>query len=159
MARRKETVVIPGVRSEKLNERDNGKTFVITEMDAYSGQEFALRALLVLSRSGAQLPPGALGSGWDALASFAFSALLGSSHAEIKPLLDELLGLVQYQHKPGSKLAPQAVLPDASGNSPIEEIATYLTLYKAAWVLHTGFSMAASAPTTESDSSPTAPAA
>ncbi len=43
MARRKETLTIPGVRSEHAGERDNGKTFVLTEMDAYSGQDWARR--------------------------------------------------------------------------------------------------------------------
>jgi hypothetical protein len=148
--RRTETVVIPGARGTGLGERDNGKTFIITEMDAYSGQEFALRMLLALSRSGAQLPAGALGGGWEALAAFGFSALLGSSHEEIKPLLDEMLGLVKYQHltTKGAKLPPMPVIPDSAGNGPIEEITTYLTLYKRIWVLHTGFSPAADSPNT-----------
>jgi hypothetical protein len=52
--RRTERLTIPGVRSETLGERDNGKVFILTEMSAYAGQDWALRALLALSRSGAQ---------------------------------------------------------------------------------------------------------
>ena len=145
--RRTERLTIPGVRSETLGERDNGKVFILTEMSAYAGQDWALRALLALSRSGAQLPVGALGAGWGALASFAFGALLGASHVDLKPLLDELLATVKYEHKPKLPLAD--VIPDSAGNGPVEEIVTFLTLYKAAWTLHTGFTLPASSLTTE----------
>ena len=142
MTRRVKTLTLPGIRAERLHERDNGKTFVISEMGAYDGQDFAVRAILALSRSGAQLPEGALTGGWDVLASFAFSALLGANYGELRPLLDEMLACVGYQHAP--KIPLQAVTPDGAGNCPVEEITTYLTLYKAVWEHHTGFSMAAS---------------
>lgn len=142
--RRTEKLTIPGVRAEALGERDNGKTFVLTEMDAYSGQDWALRALLALSRSGAQIPEGALAGGWSGLAPFAFSALLGASYGDLKPLLDEMLAQAQYSHDP--KHPTQAINPGP--NCPVEEIKTFLTLQKALFRLHTGFTVAASTPTT-----------
>ena len=66
--RRTEKLTIPGVRSEEPGERDNGKTFILTEMNAYQRQDWALRALLALAASGAQLPDGALTTGWAGLA-------------------------------------------------------------------------------------------
>lgn len=142
--RRTEKLTIPGVRSEVFGERDNGKTFVLTEMDAYSGQDWALRALLALSRSGAQIPEGALSEGFSALVPFALSALLGASYVDVRPLLDEMLGQCEYQHDP--KHPTQAITPGV--NCQIEEIKTFLVLQKALFKLHTGFTVVASPPTT-----------
>lgn len=143
--RRIERLTIPGVRSEVLGERDNGKTFVLTEMDAYTGQDWALRMLLAVAASGVQLPPGALGAGWAALAPFAITALLDASYAELRPLLAEMLDQVQYEHNP--KHPPQPIA--AGPNCVVEEIKTFFILHKALFALHTGFTPAASTPPTE----------
>lgn len=143
--RRVEKLTIPGVRSETLGERDNGKTFVLTEMDAYSGQDWALRMLLAVSASGVQLPPGALGAGWAALAPFALTALLDASYAELRPLLGEMLAQAQYEHNPQHPPQPIAAGP----NCVIEEIKTFFVLHQALFKLHTGFTPAASIPPTE----------
>lgn len=143
--RRVERLTIPGVRSEALGERDNGKVFVLTEMDAYSGQDWALRMVLAVAASGVQLPPGALGAGWAALAPFALTALLDASYSELRPLLDEMLAQAQYEHNP--KHPPQPIA--AGPNCVIEEIKTFFILHKALFKLHTGFTPAASIPPTE----------
>jgi hypothetical protein len=145
MTRRVEKLTIPGVRTEALGERDNGKTFVLTEMDAYAGQDWALRALLAVAASGVQLPPGALGAGWAALAPFAATALLDASYSELRPLLAEMLAQAQYQHDPKHPTQPIAAGP----NCVVEEIKTFFILHKALFKLHTGFTVAASIPTTE----------
>ena len=142
--RRIEKLTIPGVRSDAPGTRDNGKTFVLTEMDAYTGQDWALRALLALSKNGVQLPEGALSAGWAALAGFAFRALAGASHAEVRPLLDEMLAQAKYEHAPGHPLQP--IVPGP--NCCIEEISTFLTLQAALFKLHAGFSTAAPSLTT-----------
>ncbi len=143
--RRIERLTIPGVRSEVLGERDNGKIFVLTEMDAYSGQDWALRAILAIAASGVQLPPGALGAGWAALAPFAVSALLDASYRDLQPLLTEMLAQAQYQHDPKHPLQPIASGP----NCVVEEIKTFFILHKALFKLHTGFTPAANTPPTE----------
>ncbi len=137
--RRTEKLTIPGVRSETSGERDNGKTFVLSEMDAYSGQDWALRALLALAASGAVLPEGALETGWAGLASFGVTALLQAPYGAIKPLLDEMLAQAAYQHDP--KHPAQPIRPGP--NCVVEEIKTFLTLQLALFKLHTGFSPAA----------------
>jgi hypothetical protein len=148
MARRKETLTIPGTRSEAPGERDNGKIFILTEMDAYSGQDWALRALLALAASGASLPDGALGAGMASLAGFGVTALLQAPYGALKPLLDEMLAQARYQHhdtkgKPSGE--PQHIV--AGPNCCVEEIKTFLTLHKALLFLHTGFSPAVATPT------------
>lgn len=145
--RRTEKLTIPGVRSEAIGERDNGKTFVLTEMDAYAGQDWALRALLALAASGVTLPDGAMSTGWAGLAGFGVTALLQAPYGALRPLLDEMLGQAQYAHKPNDpKMPTQAIAPGP--NCPVEEIKTFLTLQVALVKLHTGFSAVAGTPNT-----------
>ena len=134
--RRTEKLTIPGVRSEAPGERDNGKTFVLTEMDAYSGQDWALRALLALASSGATLPDRAPEGGWASLAGFGITALLQAPYGALKPLLDEMLAQAKYEHQPGQPL--QTITPGI--NCCVEEIGTFLKLQAALFKLHTGFS-------------------
>jgi hypothetical protein len=140
-------LTIPGIRSEAPGERDNGKTFILTEMDAYAGQDWALRALLALAASGVQLPDGALQTGMAGLASFGITALLQAPYAALRPLLDEMLAQAKYEHKDskGKATPPQAIVPGP--NCCVEEIKTFLTLHKALLFLHTGFSPAVVTPT------------
>jgi hypothetical protein len=137
--RRTERLVIPGVRSETAGERDNGKTFILSEMDAYAGQDWALRALLALAASGATLPDGALSTGWAGLAGFGVTALLQAPYGALKPLLDEMLVQAKYAHEPNNPKHP--LTPITPGvNCPVEEIKTFLTIQLALFKLHTGFS-------------------
>ena len=147
MARRTERLTIPGTRSEEPGERDNGKVFVLAEMDAYSGQDWAMRALLALAASGVQLPDGALNSGMAGLAGFGVMALLQAPYGALKPLLDEMLAQAKYEHHDtkGKAMPPQPIVQGP--NCQIEEIKTFLTLHKALLQLHTGFSLAVATPT------------
>lgn len=140
--RRSEKLTIPGVRSETPGDRDNGKTFVLTEMDAYAGQDWALRALLALAASGVQIPDGALQTGMAGLAGFGVAALFQAPHAALRPLLDEMLQQAAYQHDP--KHPPQPIRPGP--NCVVEEIKTFLTLHMALVKLHTGFSPTGATP-------------
>jgi hypothetical protein len=145
--RRTEKLVIPGTRGEAMGQRDNGKTFVLTEMDAYTGQDWALRALLALAASGVKLPDGALATGWAGLAGFGVTALLQAPYGALRPLLDEMLGQAKYAHEPNNPKHP--LTPIVPGvNCCVEEIGTFLKLHVALVKLHTGFSPGAEAPTT-----------
>ena len=137
--RRIERLTIPGTRSDAPGERDNGKTFVLTELDAYSGQEWATRALLALASSGLELPDGATGAGMAGLAAAGIRALLRLPPEAAKGLKDELLRCAQYEHKPGAPLQSIVTGPGCQ----IEEIKTFGQLYLALIELHLGFSLAA----------------
>lgn len=130
--------------------RDNGKTFVLTEMDAYAGQKWATRALFALGRSGLQLPAEAMAGGWAVLAGFGLQALLSADYGLIEPLLDEMLSHAKYEHAPGHAL--MAISPGP--NCVVEEIKTFLTLQAALFKLHTGFSLPAASPTSGRSHSP-----
>lgn len=141
--RRVEKLTIPGERAERFGERDNGKTFVLTEMDAYAGQLWALRALLALADGGLDLPAGAEQTGMAGLAGLGLTALLRAPYAALRPLLDEMLAQAKYEHKPGQPLQPITPGP----NCCVEEIKTFLALHKALFALHTGFSLPDATPT------------
>jgi len=135
MARRTETVTIEG--DPKLN-RDAGKTFLITEMSAWDATMFGAKALLLLTNSGATVPDSS--SGMAGLAVAGLMALEKLSFAQLQPLLVELIGCVQYVHRPGH--------PPQDARENIEEPGTYMKLFRAAFQLHTGFSVAGSTQTT-----------
>lgn len=139
MARREERLTIA---DKNPTYRDNGKVFVLKEMDAYTGQKWATRALFALGQSGLALPVEALAGGWGALAGFGLQALLSTEYDRVEPLLDEMLMYAKYEHAPGHPL--QNIAPGPA--CVVEEIKTFLTLQAALFKLHTGFSLPAASP-------------
>lgn len=113
--------------------RDAGKTFRITEMPAARAEKWAMRALLALAKSGADLPIDAASGGMQAIAYFGLQALTSLSFADAEPLLDEMMGCVQIVEK-----AITRPLTD----DDIEEVRTRMQLRKAILELHVGFSLA-----------------
>lgn len=130
-------VVIPA-RGARPQGRDHGKSFLLTEMSAWDATMFAAKALLLLTNSGASVPDST--TGMAGLAVAGMQALEKLSFIQIRPLLEEIIQCAQYVHKPGH--------PPQDARENIEEVATYMTLFRAAFVLHTGFSGAGSIPTT-----------
>lgn len=141
--------------------RDKGKTFVLTEMDAWQGVKFSMRALLALSRGGIEVPPGLFDQGWIGLASMmpyviviGLKSLHGAQWAEVEPLVDELAKCIKFQ-PPGCAGRPdmlQEIFPDP--NSQFEESATFYNLLKEVAQLHLGFSLADALSTSEQTPSP-----
>lgn len=138
-----ERLTIPGERIEAHGQRDNGKTFVLTEMDAYSGQRWATKALQALGSGGIHIDADSLKGGFAALAGIAFVGLLRANTETIQSLLDEMLTCARYEHD--SRQPTQAIAPGPK--CPVEEIKTFYTLQRALFTLHTGFSLPAATPT------------
>lgn len=141
--------------------RDKGKQFVITELPAEQGEWWAFRALAVVGN--ARLPEGAMDSAMAALGTMkgevtamfvaGLRMLPGVDVERLKPLMDEMMGCVQYQ-PPMAGMPPQFLLEGPL--SQVEEIATRLKL-RAEWIeLHLGFSLAGFGSTTATP--PPAPA-
>jgi hypothetical protein len=141
MARRKHTVVIPGERSDHPHCRDNGKTFILTEMPADQGERWCLKArMLIAEATGTPKAEPADEGEAAALANMGIDFNnLRIWRALSDPSLDEVWNFIHYQHKPG-----HPALPITTGeNSPIEEIETRLLLRAEALKLNLGFSQAA----------------
>lgn len=125
MARKTNTVTITAAG------RDQGKQFLLTEMPATEGEDWAIRAFLALSNSGIEVPPEVAAMGMAGLPLVTLQ-LLGKLRYELaKPLLDQMLRCVQM-------VEPQMVRPLTSAD--VEEIATFFTLRKEVLALHVDFS-------------------
>lgn len=134
MARRTKTVTITS------EGRDKGKAFLITEMDAWSGEKWSYRALLALSRGGFELPPGIFEAGMAGLAAMVpylvvigFRSLHAARWEELETLLDEMMTCVKYQPP---QLGVEAQDIRTGVNSQIEEIRTRVELRKEVLMLH-----------------------
>ena len=132
------------MRSELPGERDNGKTFLLTEMAAKSAEKWAARTFLALAHSRADIPPNiaqryASGRG-DMRQIAAIAGLLGHMHfPEIEPLLDELMGCVTFVVSPGSPPVTRALHDAGDMNDDIEEVSTRQYLRSEVIDLHVGF--------------------
>lgn len=152
MARRTVTYTVPGVRSEKPGQRDNGKSFLITEMPVDQGERWATQALYLLAQAGAHVPEGAAEAGMAGLAAAGVGIGVGFARALQDPSLDALWDCVQFL-PPAQGIAPQSL--QAGVNSQIEEIKTRSALRMEVLTLHTGFSLGADAQKSASSLPPT----
>lgn len=137
------------ISTDSPKNRDKGKTFVLTELPADQAERWAIRAFIGLIQSGAQIDERLLTSGMAGLASMGIQALGGMRWEILAPLLDEMWGCVQYEHKPGHPL--QSIID--GNNSQIEEVETRAVLRLALFELHLGFSLPESPPISESQQS------
>jgi hypothetical protein len=117
--------------------RDQGKTFRIEEMDAWSGESWATRAFHEITRAGGKAEGYVPGAGWEALAFAGFEAFGKLDLAVAKPLWDELIGCVKRVEDPGR---PDVNRPLVS--SDCDEIATIVQLKVEAFSIHANFSKA-----------------
>lgn len=141
--RRKATVVI------QRDGRDKGGIFVIQEMAALPATDWFLRAMQLLARSGADVPPNIFQAGAAGFVTLGIGTVLtGLGKApwfEVKPLLDELLECVEsYQPPEGQAALTSRVIIFGQGKSggQVQEGATILQLYEEVVSLHLGFSIA-----------------
>lgn len=123
--------------------RDKGKIFVLKEMPASVAERWATQALLILAKSGVQLPPDVEKAGWAGMALLGFQALSQSKFEDVQPLLDEMWQCVSI--RPDLR-HPEIVRPllwggaDGEG-ADIEEVVTLLKLRAEVFNLHAGFSL------------------
>lgn len=111
--------------------RDHGKAFIVTEMDAFKAEWWAIKLALALGKAGMELPENV--QGMAAIAAAGMGALMKIDPTDAKPLLDEMLTCVKYQHAPGHPPLP------LGSPGVVEEASTLLTLRKEVFLLHTGF--------------------
>lgn len=114
--------------------RDQGKTFLITEMPAVQAERWAMRAFFAMANAGVDLPDDVADAGMAALASFGLRALGAIRWEDAEPLLDEMMGCVAF--------VPDRAKPEQTRklmDEDIEEVSTRLELRRAVWELHTGF--------------------
>lgn len=114
--------------------RDEGKTFHIKEMPATRAEKWAMRALLAVARSGADLPDDFAGMGMQGIAIVGIRAITKIAFEDAEPLLDEMMECVTIKPDPRNPAIVRAVI-----ESDIEEIATLVKLRQEVINLHVGF--------------------
>ena len=121
---------------------------MIQEMPALPATEWFLRAMQLLARSGADVPPDIFQAGAAGFVTLGIGTVLtGLGKApwfEVKSLLDELRScVVSYQPPGGQAALTSAAVIFGQGNSggQVQEASTLLQLYEEVVSLHLGFSM------------------
>lgn len=131
MARRTKVYV---VESEG---RDKGKHFLLTEMSAAQGEDWAARVLTGMAQGGAEVPANVLAAGMQGIASFGLLSVLKMPIEMARPLLAEMMACVQIIPDPSR---PQVARPLVDDD--IEEISTRFKLRQEVFELIAGFSIA-----------------
>ena len=129
--------------------RDKGKTFLLTEMSPIKAEKWATRALIAIARSGtAEMPPGfkeeLADAGFAGIAALGARALTTIAFDEAEPLLDEMMQCVAIVPDT-ARVDQMTMLPVVRPmiESDIEEVSTILLLRSEVIELHMGFSPAA----------------
>lgn len=122
--------------------RDKGKTFTIREMPAFHAEEWFTRAVMLLARSGLEVPTDIMDRGAMAFvataAGLAIAGLSKANYDDVQPLLAQMMNCVTY-NPPG---APMADVSDpAQLFAIIEDVKTILFLREKVISLHVGFSV------------------
>ncbi|HGM9698237.1 TPA: hypothetical protein ACKRDB_003085 [Proteus mirabilis] len=112
--------------------RDEGKTFVITEMPITKADNWAMRALFAIANGGIDIEGINPNMGMLGMAQVAIKALSGINPDVGIPLLDELLECVQVLPSGGNA---RALIVD----SDIKDLSTMFTLRKEALAIHIDF--------------------
>ena len=142
--RRKKTVVIPGERSDTPGERDNGKTFILTEMSAVAADAWLTQYGYLTMRVIEEFP---------AVEENSPAAKVLQVRVLKDPSLIAWRDCVRYQHAPNHP--PQAINWNSEA-CQIEEVSTINLLLAEVYELHTGFFTPESESTSDSPSTTTA---
>ncbi len=113
--------------------RDNGRTYLITEMPASQTEKWALRVLAALVKGGFDTTLiGEGGGGMETLVRAGLESVLGRlDFYELEPLLDEMMRCVQVKSSAG--IIRNLLEED------IDEVKTRLLLRREVFVLHIDF--------------------
>lgn len=115
--------------------RDKGKTFILTEMSAEQTEMWGMRAMLALINAGVDIPDDMRNAGMAGIAVGGLQQLHRLSFEELKPLLDEMFECVKIK-------VPAIQAGRRLQTEDIEEVSTRLLLRAELIQLHTGFSIA-----------------
>jgi hypothetical protein len=146
--RKRNIVTIPSGDPDK--NRDQGKSYLLTEMPARQAEKFAMRLVLALAAQ-KLIDPEIARNGVAGLSHVTTDMLGGLSPDVIEPLLDEMLDTcVDYVGDPskrddGRSTVEGRMVPISRPLIPddIEEVTTLLLLRGRLIDLHTGFSVTA----------------
>lgn len=114
--------------------RDQGKSFLITELPASQAERWATRALMAMAKTGVDIPEGIENAGMAGLASIGLRALASIPYEDAEPLLATMFECVKFVSPTHPEVSRYLIEDD------IEEVGTRLQLRREVLELHTGFS-------------------
>lgn len=120
--------------TEEGKGRDKGKVFFIREMAASKAEWWAIRAGMAMAKNGVNLPDNFSDLGMAGMAKVGLEMVAKIEPEEARPLLDELMGCVEYVPNPDDRSVKRPIMEDA-----IEEVATRLKLRSEVLKLHVDF--------------------
>lgn len=119
---------------------DVGKCFVITRMDAFTADRWAMRLIRGLARAGVEVPDSALTGGIAGLAGVGMALFGHLDDKSCDEALSGLIGCVKIKRGP----TPHAVMPQPLLPADIDDPQTLTSLRTEAFRLHVDFLKAAS---------------
>lgn len=137
MPRKSKHVVIPPAIEGARENRDAGKTFLITEQPSAWAEKWAARAFLAVSHAGVEVPPGVLQLGIVGAAMIGMRAFANTRWEDVEPLMDDMMRCVRICPNPNDREVVRDLIPD-----DIEEVETRMKLRQEAIELHAGFTFA-----------------
>lgn len=144
MSRLTKLITIPGARDpDTPGQRDNGKTFLLTEMPARQAEAWADRAFLALAASAFDIPKDIDVRGGMA-SIYQLALLVGHMRfPELRPLMDELMSCIKIVPEPRNPMSARALIDVGDVNDDIEDATTRIFLRNEVISLHINFSLAA----------------
>jgi len=119
-----------------VENRDEGKEYVIREMPCRQATRWAVKLFAALLNAGMKVPEGMALSGMAGASLIGFDSMSNLKAEDAQALLDELLGCVQIVR---DRRHPEKSFEMVSDDD-VEEVATYFKLAREAFMLHVGFS-------------------
>ncbi len=123
------------IEGDPEKNRDAGKTFLITEVDAVQSEEWGLRALMALGTGGITVPQEMADAGLMGVALVSYQAFMGAREDAVLPLWREMLPMCVKQYVSAEVVHPWHP-------TLVEEVSTLMKLRQQIMELHTGFTLA-----------------
>lgn len=140
--RRTRTVTIDKPADGERENRDAGKSFLLTEVAAIAAEEWGLRAMMALGTSGIVVPQEIADAGLIGIALIGYQAFMGAKEEAVLPLWREMLPACVQLKPPIGENAAGATILMPWHPSIVEEVSTLQLLRQQILELHTGFTLA-----------------
>ncbi len=111
--------------------RDKDKVFLITEMAARPGHQWASRMLFAIMNAGIDIPENVVDAGFAGIAAIGIKAIGNVPYERAEPLLAELFTCVSIIPDPSKPNVMRSLIDDDT-----EEISTLFRLQKEVLALH-----------------------
>jgi hypothetical protein len=140
--RRTKIVIIDRPADGEKENRDAGKSFLLTEVSAVLAEEWGLRAMMALGTSGIIVPQEIADAGLIGFALIGYQAFMGAREDAVLPLWREMLPACVQSKPPAGENSAGATILIPWNEMLVEEVSTLMLLRQQILELHVGFTSA-----------------